>query len=91
MGVMEYVDDLKSAVEEICRTLKAGGYVVLSISSLHIFNFLRNLIGHRIFIRNPEILKQLLKEMNLEIIREAHTRLQNQYLLKKAIKFETYN
>lgn len=85
IGIMEYVGDLKSALEEICKSVKAGGYIVLSVSSPHIFNFLRNLIGHRLFLRKPEILKKLLKEMNLEIIREVHTRLQIQYLLKKTI------
>jgi len=83
LGVFEYLKNPGDVLQEINRVLIKGGYAVITIPSTNLLNVFRNLFGHRIFITKPDTFKQIVKQLNLEIIREGRTQLQLQYLLRK--------
>jgi SAM-dependent methyltransferase len=86
IGISEYLEDLDQFLEEIWKLLKSGGFVILTLAPPNVLNFLRWMIGHRIYPIKEVDLRESLNNIPLTIIKLSQTLLQDQYLLKKEEK-----
>ena len=90
LGVMEYVKYQKIPLLETCRVLRPGGYALISLPIKHRLNYFRRLLGHRIFIPDHDAIITVLQEMNLELLAQQTTLLQNQLLFRKPVVSKTH-
>jgi ubiquinone/menaquinone biosynthesis C-methylase UbiE len=84
LGVSEYQTNLPAFLNELKRITKKDGFILISFSRLGLLNFSRFVLGHRIFLRNREIISNVLGNIHLEVVEERQTLLQMQMLLKKS-------
>jgi ubiquinone/menaquinone biosynthesis C-methylase UbiE len=80
IGLSEYIRDKSKFIGEINRVLKKEGYVLTTISPPSFLNRLRNLLGNRVYLVEPESWKKLLQSHGWTYLGERKTLLQRQYL-----------
>jgi ubiquinone/menaquinone biosynthesis C-methylase UbiE len=85
LGVMEYIKYQKIALQEIYRVLRPGGYTLISLPRKSLLNYLRRLLGHRMYIPALGSMTPILRIINFELVAQKNTLLQSQLLLKKTI------
>ena len=83
LGVSEYLKDLPGFLNELKRISKADGFILISFSGPGPLNFLRMVLGHRMFPRNRRTISNILGNVHLEVVEERRTLLQMQMLQKK--------
>lgn len=86
IGVTEYVQDIDHCVDEITRILSDSGILLITGSHPNPFNYLRFLLGHRLYLRKHAIWDNLIKNHNLACLNYRSSWLQMQWLLKKIPK-----
>ena len=85
VGVSEYIEDKEKLLKNVYISLKPGGMAIITISTCHFLNYLRNIIGHRIFILSALEFELYLERYNLKIMEKVQTTLQIQYLVQKQL------
>jgi ubiquinone/menaquinone biosynthesis C-methylase UbiE len=83
IGISEYLEDLDRFLNEIWKLLKPSGFVILTLAPPNCLNFIRWMIGHRIYPFREAKLRESLANIPLTIIRTNQILLQDQYLLRK--------
>lgn len=82
VGIAEYLRNKESFVNEIQRILKNKGYVLITISQPSFLNRLRNLLGERIYLIDPEQWKEVLSKAGCICLGEKSSLIQKQYLYR---------
>lgn len=80
IGVSEYVAELSELLHLASAHLEKNGVLLITAAIPNLWNQLRRLHGHRLWLRNPETLRNMLEKEGFHIIAEKHTLLQIQLL-----------
>jgi ubiquinone/menaquinone biosynthesis C-methylase UbiE len=81
VGVSEYVEDADELLTEINRILREPGYAIFTSSPPNLFNWLRILFGHTLYLRTQESMIESIIHNGLKLLSTNRTVIQNQYLL----------
>ena len=82
VGLVEYLRDAEFFLDEVIRVLDSRGYFLVTIAPPSAWNFLRNLLGNRIYSVRSDGWEKLVKERGFAIVGAEKTLLQGQYLLR---------
>lgn len=83
IGVTEYVKNLQSVIQEIQRILAPDGQIIVSISPINGFFYLRFLLGKKLFRTFEADLASYLKDAELEIKQKVESLTQILFLAVK--------
>ncbi len=86
VGFTEYMKNFSDFLADIQRALAPGGFVLLTIAPPRFPNYIRFMIGHRLFLRNEAEMQAHLSNTTFKIQASRQSFLQNQYLLQKTGK-----
>ncbi len=82
VGLMEYIADKESVIDELSRVLKPEGRGIITFSPKNGFTYLRWIQGSPVFPTNDEENRNLLGKQ-FEILDQRKTIMQRQFLVKK--------
>lgn len=82
IGVTEYIKDVDHFVGEMKRMLTDAGILLITGARPCLFNYLRFLLGHRLYLRKQAIWDRLIKIQNFACLNYRASWLQMQWLLK---------
>lgn len=88
IGLTEYLSNLYSFLDEICRILLPGGYFLVTISPPHFLNRMRKVLGHPLFLLSPSEWEREVAHRGMILLRKTKTGLQWQYLYQKRFTIE---
>ena len=83
IGLSEYLENLELMLDEVARVLEPSGYFLLTSSPTTMANHLRRALGHRLFLRSNDNVRDKFQQSGWIIIAESHSWLQAQWLLQK--------
>lgn len=83
IGLSEYVPSRGPFLHELNRVLQPEGHIILTYSQKSILNWLRNFLGHRLYLFSAEEFARVLTENRLFIRKTNKTLLQRQLLIAK--------
>ena len=83
IGLFEYVKEWQVLLQEIDCLLRAGDHAIITLSPPSLLNWLRLILGHRIFSGTEAKLSDYLSATSLKVIQRNKTLIQLQFLLKK--------
>ncbi len=86
IGITEYLADKPAFLREMYRLLAVNGYLLCTFSPPKLGNYLRYLLGNRLFFISNREWEGLLSQSNFQIRGKRSTFLQAQYLVQKANK-----
>jgi SAM-dependent methyltransferase len=83
VGVLEYIHEMESLIDQCHRILRKGGYLIITNSPYNIITYLRFLLGPKIYPRDLITIEHLLNNKGFNIINKILLPSQQQILLKK--------
>ena len=83
IGLTEYLSNKVLFLDEVNRIICSDGHFLVTITLPGFFNFLRNLLGHRIYPIQAEVWETMVKRRGFIYIGNVKTWLQGQYLFVK--------
>ncbi|MCJ7813066.1 class I SAM-dependent methyltransferase, partial [bacterium] len=83
IGFTEYLSDTTLFLDEINRIIRPDGHFLVTIAPPGLFNFLRNLLGHRIYPIRTEDWEAMVTRRGFACVGNCSTWLQDQYLFSK--------
>jgi ubiquinone/menaquinone biosynthesis C-methylase UbiE len=83
IGLSEYIADMRSLLNGICRTLRENGYLILTASPKNLMTALRLVLGHRLYPRNRDIVRDAIENSGFHIMAENKSISQIQFLARK--------
>lgn len=81
VGLFEYQTNPLEFLKELHRVMEPNGFVVLTYSQKGLLNYLRNFLGHRVYLKNYENFRLLLSHTGFDIKMIKKSLLQRQVLL----------
>jgi len=83
IGVLEYLPDFRSFLEEAQYSLAEKGFLLVTISQPSPLNSLRRLLGHRLYPTHARAWETFMKSLPFRRIRKTKSLLQTQFLYRK--------
>jgi len=83
VGLTEYLPDKGTFLGEVKRVLRSGGYFLVTISQPGVLNFLRNLLGNRIYPVRAKQWEVIVERKGFNCLGQGKTFLQIQYLFRE--------
>ncbi len=83
IGFTEYLSDTTLFLDEVNRIIRSDGHFLVTIAPPNLFNFLRNLLGHRIHPIRAKDWESMVIKRGFICVAKSKTWLQDQYLFSK--------
>jgi ubiquinone/menaquinone biosynthesis C-methylase UbiE len=82
IGLTEYLSRIECFIQGIARIITGKGLFLVTISQPNLFNFLRNILGNRIYPLRPQLWETVVRKEGFTLIARTKSLMQIQYLLK---------
>jgi ubiquinone/menaquinone biosynthesis C-methylase UbiE len=82
IGLTEYLSHIECFVQGIARVITGKGHFLVTISQPNFFNFLRNILGNRIYPLRQDAWETAVRKAGFTLIACTKSLMQIQYLLK---------
>jgi len=83
IGLLEYVPDTHRLLAEIYTILKINGCLLLTSTPRARINYFRFISGHKIYLRNRDVIEDVTSAHSFRMIGTKSTGSQDQFLLRK--------
>lgn len=83
IGLAEYVQNKSWLLEEMYACLTDKGFLCITIAPPNLLNTFRNFLGSRLYTISSKKWEEIIHQSGFEIVNQADSLLQRQYLLKK--------
>ena len=83
IGLAEYIQDKNGLLDQISPLIQSGGWLLVTIPTVRVWNRLRNLLGSPLFMIREAQWEMLIIKHRLGIVGKKRSQLQIQYLLQR--------
>lgn len=86
IGLSEYLSELNPFFREVGRVTVCTGYMLVTCAPRHLINFLRFLLGQRLYLQSPENCRKAFQLQGWTCLRQTKSLFQCQFISQKKKK-----